>query len=96
MTIQEDKFRIRKKGDKHMIEKQENGHWIGRTLYPEKVWNWLVSSEKQDIVSNSQRKQKENVPQKFAHHLLNEPDESDTKLIPDKEAIRKLWELTKE
>lgn len=95
--MNEEKYRIRKKGDKHMIEKVENGHWIGRTLYPEKVWNWLVSSEKRDIVSESQREEKEKVPQKFAHHVLCELDKSDTSdLIPDKEALKKLWEITKE
>ena len=67
-----------------MIEKLENNHWIGRTLNPETVWNWCVSTEKQQKMSIPTKERKTKSPKNFAQPSLNEPSKMDTKVnIPD-------------
>jgi len=67
------KYRIRKKGDKHVLEKLNGGKIEGRTLNPEKLWDLLeVSQNVSQNVSDSTREEKEEVSQKFSQEILSE------------------------
>ena len=71
------KYRIRKKGDKYMVEKLENNKWIGKTLFPKKIWDMLVSNNVSSDVSDSTKESNGNRPEKFAQDLLSEHEERD-------------------
>lgn len=79
MKKQENNYRIRKKLDKYVVEKQVGDKWEGKTLIPEKLWNLLVSSKMSEEMSNSTQEAKPEPPQRFAQSSLNALSKKDTK-----------------
>lgn len=70
-------YRIRKKGDKYMVEKSEKGKWVGRKLDPKKIWNLLMSDSERKNVSKTTREMQALEDESFALYPLNEPTEDD-------------------